>query len=521
MRWLALALMAAASFPVAAQDVREVAASVPSDRSVTIYRAPRRNGGQLTLSSLGGFAVITETREVDLPAGEARLAFEGVPDGVVAESAIVTGLPGGVIEKNRDDALLSPSALMRAAVGRDVQLQRVDRKSGKASVTAARILSASDQGVIFATADGQEALRCSGLAEQFRYSGGSEGLFAQPTLSVLTRTSRPLHAVVKLTYIAENFDWNANYIAHIGHDGKTLNLTGWMTLANGNGVSLANARTQIVAGGLNRAYLQRFINDQPRVIARCWPTQNTSDIPETPGRPYELVRPWLGEHSGPLAKDIIVTVRRLDYAAPAAAPPPPPPEQLGDLKLYRVPQRTTIAARQMKQTRLIDQSAVPFETWYRMDVPLSPRMASWVSSAATILLRTTNDTAHHLGLPLPAGAMLVEQDQDNRVMLLGESGLRDTAEGEPLDLALGSAPDITCAWTRLPVLPGDRSFHLRVTLTNGSPHPASIELRLNAFGAWSIDPASIDAPLVDGVPTARLTLASGEKRQLTVTLAAK
>lgn len=45
-------------------------------------------------------------------------------------------------------------------------------------------------------------------------------------------------------------------------------------------------------------------------------------------------------------------------AAPAPPPPPAPPEQLGDLKLYRVPQRTTVAAMQMKQTRLVEQRGV-------------------------------------------------------------------------------------------------------------------------------------------------------------------
>ena len=78
----ALVLIAALTVPVvpaSAQAVRDVIASAPVDRSVTVYRAPGRNGGQLDLLQLGGFAVVTETRMVDLPAGEARLAFTGWP----------------------------------------------------------------------------------------------------------------------------------------------------------------------------------------------------------------------------------------------------------------------------------------------------------------------------------------------------------------------------------------------------------------------------------------------------------
>lgn len=522
MRWLALILAVAIATPAVARDVRAVVASAPVDRSVTIYRAPYRNGGAIALSSLGGFAVITETREVDLPAGEARLAFTGVADGIVAESALVAGLPGGVIEKNRDDALLSPSALLRAAVGRTVDLHRFDRKTGKATVTSAKVLAASDQGVVFATAAGDEALRCSGSPETFAFASGGEGLFAQPTLSVLTRSRVPVRAQIKLTYIAENFDWNANYIARIGDDGKTIDLTGWITLANGNGVTLAQARTQIVAGGLNRAYLQRVFNAPPRVIARCWPMQTTSDIPEVSGRPYDLVHPWRGDEGAGRADITVTAMRGFKYAMAMAAPAPPapslPPEQLGDLKLYRVPQRTTIAARQMKQLRLIDEAAAPFETWHRVEAVLGPWPASTPPVAATTVLRSTNDKAHHLGLPLPEGRVLVEQGQGGQVMMLGEPALRDTAEGEKIELVLGPAPDITCAWARLPDRGGGRSFDLVATVSNASPRQAAIELRLVANGGWSIAHTSADAPIVDGVSTIRLSLASGAVRQITVHL---
>lgn len=509
--------------PASAQALRDVVASAPSDRSVTIYRAPGRNGGQLDLAHLEGFAVITESREVDLPAGEARLAFTGVADGIVPQSALVAGLPGGVIEKNRDDALLSPAALIHAALGRTVQLRRTNRQTGKVMLTEARIVAASEQGVVFATAQGNEALRCSGLPETFRFADGAEGLFAQPSLSVRTRSAKPVHALITLTYIAENFDWNANYIARISGDGSTLDLTGWITLANGNAVGFADAQTQIVAGGLNRAYVRNYLAQPPRVIARCWPMQRTSDIPEAPGRPYRLVHPWLGVERSGLARDeVIVTAMRRSQGVPAPMlamaapppPPPPPPEQLGDLKLYRVPERTTIAARQMKQTRLIDQQAVPIETYYRADVDL----ATWLNAAppqpATLMLRTTNDAAHHLGLPLPAGALLVEQPQRGQIAVLGEPALRDTAQDETVDLPLGPASDLTWAWT---LAPADRGAHTRrlvFTLTNASPHAARLSLRLHTFGGQSLGHGTVAAPKLDGLPTANLALASGEARQI-------
>ncbi len=492
MRWLFLLLLALGpALPACAGDV---AATEPSDIGVTIYRDPGRNGGSIRLDALGGFAVITETRRVTIPAGRSRLRFIGVADGIIPESAIVTGLPGGVIEKNRDAALLSPSSLMRAARGKLVTLKRTNRDTGKAELVGGQIVSASDQGVIFQTAAGVEALRCSGMAETFRYGLDAEGLSAQPTLSVQTKSAKSITATVTLTYIAEQFDWSANYTAQINPDGKTLELGGWITLANGNSVSLNDARTQIVAGGLNREYVQRFVNNQPQVIARCWPMQRTNDVPLKPDRPYTLVNPYVQPafNGGMFDDKITVTAQRrtsrlqeapMAVSMMAAPAPPPPAEQLGDLKLYTVPQRTTVAALQMKQTRLVEQHAVPFERIYKSSLN-AISSGEQENVGAVAMLRTFNDKAHNLGLPLPSGSFLIAQEQFGRTMLVGEPNLADTAEAEKIELVLGQAPDVTV--TRKTLRRGTKDQDSEVTISNAGSSAIAFELELNVWGTQRI-----------------------------------
>ena len=248
----------------------------PADLSVTVYRAPYRSSGSIDLDRLEGFALISETRAVQLPAGMSRLRFEGVADGIEPASAIVTGLDE-VIEKNRDAALLSPSALMAAAVGKSVVLLRTNPKTGKLERLPGTILSDADGGVVFQTAQGIEALRCSGLAESFSFSAAA-GLAAVPTLSVQVRSPRPATRMVMLSYLARGFDWAANYTATLSADGKTMDLGAWVTLANGNGVGFPAARTQVVAGRVNRESgdVQPIDVGGP-ILARCWPRGSTSD----------------------------------------------------------------------------------------------------------------------------------------------------------------------------------------------------------------------------------------------------
>ena len=527
MRWLfALLLALGPALPVYAGDVT---AAESSDIAVTIYRDPGRNGGSLRLDSLGGFAVITETRQVVIPAGRSRVRFVGVVDGIIPESAIVSGLPSGVIEKNRDAALLSPSALMRAARGKTITLKRTNKVTGKSELVSGEIVSASDQGVIFRTASGNEALRCSGMPETFSYGLDAEGLSARPTLSVLTRSSRPITATITLTYIAERFDWSANYTAHLNPDGKTANIGGWITLANGNSVSLVNARTQIVAGGLHREYVQRFVNNQPQVIARCWPMQRTSDVPLRPDRPYNLATPYLdGDFkSYDKAEEIMVTAQRRGFAVPAPSPvmamdsasaPPPPPEQLGDLKLYTVPQRTTVAAMQMKQTRLVDQTAVPVEFYYAASVSAFSYGSDELTSGMR-MVRTHNDKAHQLGLPLPAGSILFEQDQFGRTMLVGEPTLADTAEDEKIELPLGIASNLTIA--RRTLRRDAKSQDAEVTISNAGASDIVLELKVPLWGGQKLTGANHPSVQRNGQPLFILKVPAGDKVTLHFTASAQ
>jgi hypothetical protein len=521
MRGRLIALLLVLAPPAWAEDV---IAGAPTALSVTVYRAPDRNGGSIELDNLGGFALVKETRTVHLPAGESRLKFEGVVDGILAASAIVTGLPRGVIEKNRNAAVLSPEALVRAAVGAQVTLVRTNRKTGKISRTPATIRSANDEGVVFETAAGIEALRCSGLPETFSFARVPAGLSSTPTLSVLTRSPRATTATVTLSYLADGFDWAANYVATVAPDGRTLNLGGWITLANGNGASLPVAHTQIVAGRLNWGGVDSSQPEASAVIAECWPQgTTTSDLPAGVREALESLQ------YGTSVGEVIVTAERMRAPAPLAAPPPPapppPPEQLGDLKLYRVANLTTLAARQSKQVRLIDQADVPFTRVTTIDL-----VANGASQGpAASLLRTKNDLASHLGLPLPAGRVAVFSQVQDQQMLTAECDLRDTAVDEDVEIQTGIAPDIQVTQTRLSreanapqITPLTNELAIavhsgqvveQVEITNARDAPAPFELRLQTYGSLHVVDADQPMAIKDGRPIFRLILpANGSAR---------
>jgi hypothetical protein len=512
---LRLGLLIAAGFSPSALIAEVVVAGQADELSVTVYRAPGRASGGLALNSLNGFALVREVRTVSLPAGESQIRFEGVADGIDSASALLTGLPVEILEKNRDAGLLSPSALVSATVGKSVELVRTDTKSGHSSRLAGTIIADAGAGVLFESSEGIEALRCSGLPETFNFSGSGH-LDATPTLSTLVRSPAAVTATVTLSYLARGFDWAANYVATVAPDGRSADLGAWVTLANGNAANFKAAHTQVVAGRLNReSGLVEPVAIGSPILVQCWPNGTTSDIPIAVA--YQLLEAPFPMQSAP-ATSITVSAARVAKLVEE--------EQLGDLKLYRVPERTTISSRQLKQVRLLDRLSVPVELLYLVDLPVNQAFQDF---AARRILRTRNDSVHHLGIPLPSGQVATFERHGDTQLLLSESPLRDVAVDEEFDIDLGSSPAVRVSEVQeraslvagsvqdLPLTPG--LAHLRtaemddinrIEVSNARSTSVRLELRLRMPAAMQLIAADHPVTMRYDRPVFVLTVAAGD-----------
>ncbi len=488
MRWLALLFSTlAASTPAAAGVVISPQAS---NVAVTIYRDPHRGAGAMDRRWPRGYAFITETRTIRIPAGESVIRFEGVAEGMLPESAIVTGFPRGVREKNRDARLISPAGLVDAYLKRRVMLTRTSRATGKVTRQEALLQAGPNGGVIIETATGVEALGCSGLPERMIYPGIPSDLSAKPTLSVLANADREVTATVTLSYLAQGFDWQANYVARMGNDGKHMGLFAWLTVANGGIQGFPGAQLQVVAGQPRRQQAAPpLAQTDPALHLRCWPLDITSTHPSQVWSrlPWPLDgRQWEAIAVDAASGALVVTSLRRDHGAPqlayAAAPPPPPPppappppvmaeqEDLGDLKLYRVPLRVDVLAQAQKQVALLDQPEAQYERFY------SAYLGSGSPQPTPIpfVLRTRNLKERGLGLPLPAGMMALFEAVADQSLLAGEVAFADNAVGEEIELQIGVSPDVQWTLNRVSQTP-DRAT-LRAEISNARPAPVRVEI---------------------------------------------
>ncbi len=481
--WLALmALTGGAPSIVGAQPV--VLSDAPLSSSVTVYRDDSRQAGRFNLNWLRGYALISEKRRISLPAGEAVVRFEGVADGMIAVSAVVTGLPGGVDEKNRDARLLSPASLLDGSLGNRVHIRRTDRATGKISETEAIIRSAPDNGVVLATAQGVEALRCSGLPEQIVYDEVAEGLSAKPRFSIHTRSPQATEAEVTLTYLATGFDWGASYVATIAEDGRTLDLFAWLTVANGNGATFPDARLLAVAGEPNRTSdFDALVAHQPSPTLNlsCWPMGSTSEGVEVPQSPLPPL-PVPMAAAAPM--ELSVTARRMDkvmYDAIAKQ------EDLGDLKLYRVPVPVDVVPNGQKQVAMIQREGVAFTSFYAG--ALEPEGVDASSRPLVHMMRMQNSEKEGLGLPLPSGGVAVMQQRGSDELLLSDTVMKDRAIGEKVEIAAGLSDQVRLS--QMLIDDSEKEMRYVLVLRNATARKVSAEIGIPRRDGYTLKAAGL------------------------------
>jgi hypothetical protein len=467
-----------ALFAAGAVEAQSVVASPRPDRvAVTLYRDPGRGSGEaFELRWLNGFALVSETRQIALPAGESVIRFEGVAGGIIPQSAIVSGFPEGIVERNRDAYLLSPATLLDRSLGRRVHIRRTSRATGAVTETEAVIMTGAAGGVVLQTAEGYEALRCTGLPETIEYDGVPVELSPQPTLSVRARAAQPVTATITLSYLATGFDWQANYVVNLSPRGNRADVFAWLTLGSNDETSFSEAETQAVAGSVNYNEPERQPREGGPLQLSCWPAATTSDIPLRELERFALERRGGGVYGD--GSDVVVTGTRARRASVESNVPITSisaeelttQENLGDLKLYRLPQRVTIAANSQKQVAMLTQPGVQVELVYRQRIGLGD---PGESREVPFWLVTRNREAEGLGLPLPAGSVALFAEGPDRPILLGEGIVADRAVDEDVEIAFGASPLVRTQVRAVRTKRGWWDYELVVT--NAQPRPVRFE----------------------------------------------
>ena len=487
MRGLALAL---AFLP--AVVLADIVSPAPDAVRVTIYRSPQTDVTpyadeeqyDFDYADASGLVMVSETRAVEIPAGTSVIVFRGVADAIVPQTAALEGLPAAILESNFDYDLLTPGAVIAKSHGERVQVVRTDSATGRTTVREA-ILRTGPDGVVLDVDGKTEALNCSGLAEKLVFQRIPPGLADEPRLSMTIRAATAGKYTVQLSYLALGIDWSADYVARIDPDDRTLSLTGWLTLVNRAGTTFANTPAEVVAGNLARDEAETQPPGPATVTesSSCWPIGSFAKYRPEGERMFKraitLNRGML--QAADSVEEVAVTGSRVPLAQV---------RELGDYKLYAVPEPTTIAARQSKQVQFLSEKRVPFTRIYTFRAIEESIMDEndFVPRRAAVLLRLLNKESEGLGKPLPAGVVSVMESSGAGALLAGQDNIDDIPVGLPVELELGLAmdvwiePRVTEERTIVRSDHNEERFSVEVRLGNDKPVPITLEYRQPSAG---------------------------------------
>jgi hypothetical protein len=486
---LAIACVTLAAPASSAGDVTEVISPRADAVEVTIYRDL--------------FALVTETRTVDLPAGDVTLSFDGVVETLLPASAVVADTGRKLSERNYDYDELTSNNLFAKSIGKHVVLTRTQPGSGKVTQVDATILAANYSGITFGTADGIEALHCSGLPEQVTFQELPGELHAKPRLSVWLAAGSAGKRTVKLSYLAQGFTWKSDYVARLDGSGTKMDLNGWITLRNLTNATLRDAQVNVVAGRLHlldqsENGTSTFGNtddigdDAALKQAREAQAENLEALEMTPNltafggcfATYREERMFRRSITPNLASipalgamdlsEVVVTGMRKAAAEH---------EQLGDYHLYRVPWATDLNARQTKQVVFLTKPSVKVERFYqqRLDAFSGDDPSTEVPR---LMLGFENRKSTGLGEPLPEGVLRVYAPGEQGDVFAGEGDVEDTAVNEPAEVPLAGAIDLALEIEFVQGKEEDKDGETtatladaRIRIANAKPMPVTVEVR--------------------------------------------
>jgi len=387
-------------------------------------------------------ALVQDVRTQDIAAGRSRLEFKDVSARIRPETVSLGGDGLAIVEQNFDFDLLTPAKLMEKAVGKTVQIVRINPGDGKQVTETATVLSVND-GVVLRIGDRIEVLRQDDVPTRVIFDKIPDNLRARPTLSVTVDSARAGARPTTLSYLTNGLSWKADYVALFEEKPGKLDLQGWVTLTNESGVDYRDAETQLVAGDVN---LVRSIQE------------------------YWQVRQMRRQQG----------VRRGGMEQASAGGP----QSVADYYVYPLARPTTIAQNQTKQVSFLDVKGANARKAYEY------RAGGFESleepAHADVALQFANSGAAGLGAQLPAGVVRVYvRDAAGEPKFVGENAIEHTPQGSDISVKIGEAFDVTVQPT---VVAQEKAgkwrsrYKMSYLIRNARAQPATVVIRQGGLG---------------------------------------
>ncbi|HMA14827.1 MAG: DUF4139 domain-containing protein [Bacteroidota bacterium] len=392
--------------------------------------------------------LVSETRRIELPAGETLVAIEDVPSQIQPETVLLAAPGLRIIEQSLAGDLLTPERLLEASLGQTIQIIRTNLMTGEQQVQEARVLSIAGD-VVLQVGNRIETLSPNNPFTRIAFTSLPPGLRSEPALLARVFPGQAGPNDLRIDYLTGGLSWQADYVVRLNRTGDYLDLQALVTLSNTTDSSFEGAALRLVAGEVNQG---------PRTFK--------------------------GQEMFMRGQAAVAMAPAADMSQAVAA---------GDRYVYTLAQPVTLRRGETKQIPLLTAQNVRVVQEYRFEGLASghpgPEEIGPVNAA--LVLELANDADLGLGAPLPAGTLRVygPGGENGAPLFLGADGIGHTPEGEKARITLGAAFDVTAraertAYERL----SDRSYETgqQITVRNAKSEAVEVAVVGDMPPGWSL-----------------------------------
>jgi hypothetical protein len=456
---------------VASTTLAAAESSPDSDDSITIYSrmqpgavAPewyRPSGGRQNAGNVPGYAIVRHDRSYSIDEGVHPLRVTDVAALIDPTTVTFISLdkPGTrVLEQNFQFDLVSQEKLLQRYLGQKITVEQP--RGDQVDLVEGTLLGIGD-GLTLQMDNG--SVRAVRNYTNLQFSQLPGGLNTRPTLEWLLDSPTGGEQKTRIAYETQGMTWWADYNIILDESkGCSMNLSSWVSIINQSGASYQDARLKLIAGDVNRAEPQRSDRDMMFKVAVA---EESAGFAEKAFFEYHLYT--LG--------------RRTNL----------PDNSTKQLQLMP----TADAVRCQKELVFAPTMSFP---WYGYE-QLDQEYGRYGNGEVNVYLRFANEEKSHLGMPLPAGRVRVNQVDaaDGSLEFIGEDVIAHTPRNEDVLIRMGNAFDIVGERTQTEFRIDTRTRNLwesfEIKLRNHKDAAVDIVVLENLYRAsnWKIENPSV------------------------------
>ena len=414
--------------------ISTVASSLAAQTSLTIY-----NDGRV---------LVRRALPLAIPKGSST---QRVPIGALDPASVFSLDSTVTISRLRYDGAVDEISALRRSVG-----QRLVFRLPESKDTISAVVLGVDP-LRLQLPDGRVTFTAPGAALY-----PADVVVADPTATIDLR-SAGAQDKLRLGYFTGGASWQASYQVVLGPTGARVTGT---AVVESQALKAEDAELQLLAGAVGQA-----------------------------GPPNRPAAPMFKTARAEMAMDAVAVSE----------------QRVGEFHLYSLPGKTTLLPGLTTSVALFEPAQVAYQKSYvvRGVVPywgMLPQQGDESEAPVEVIYTLKRPRKTDFGdRPLPGGvARLFQADSAARLQLVGEASLDHTPAGEDLRLSAGTAFDLTARRVQTSYVTRRDSAKAggwrtvatadyKVTLTNAGDSAATIEVREERAGEWSVVSSSVPA----------------------------